>query len=62
MINERLKVDDKKYQLVDKNEDQCKFFKELNTYIPKLLFFYGINLKLFQKYYIIQKINQYKSI
>ena len=39
MINERLKVDDKKYQLVDKNEDQCKFFKELNTYIPKLLFF-----------------------
>ena len=39
MINERLKIDDKKYQLVDKNEDQCKFFKELNTYIPKLLFF-----------------------
>ena len=39
MINERLKVDDKKYQLIDKNEDQCKFFKELNTYIPKLLFF-----------------------
>ena len=39
MINERLNVDDKKYQLVDKNEDQCKFFKELNTYIPKLLFF-----------------------
>ena len=39
MINERLKIDDRKYQLVDKNEDQCKFFKELNTYIPKLLFF-----------------------
>ena len=39
MINERLKIDNKKYQLVDKNEDQCKFFKELNTYIPKLLFF-----------------------
>ncbi len=39
MINERLKIDDKKYQLIDKNEDQCKFFKELNTYIPKLLFF-----------------------
>ena len=39
MINERLKIDNKKYQLIDKNEDQCKFFKELNTYIPKLLFF-----------------------
>ena len=39
MINERLKIDDKKYELIDKNEDQCKFFKELNTYIPKLLFF-----------------------
>ena len=39
MINERLKIDDKKYHLVDRNEDQCKFFKELNTYIPKLLFF-----------------------
>ena len=39
MINERLKIDDKKYELVDKNEDQCKYFKELNTYIPKLLFF-----------------------
>jgi hypothetical protein len=39
MINERLGIDDKKYILVDKNEDQCKFFKELNTYIPKLLFF-----------------------
>ena len=39
MINERLKIDNKKYQLVDKNEDQCRFFKELNTYIPKLLFF-----------------------
>ena len=39
MINERLKIDNKKYQLVDKNEDQCRFFKELNTYIPRLLFF-----------------------
>jgi len=39
MINERLKIDNKKYQLINRNEDQCKFFKELNTYIPKLLFF-----------------------
>ena len=39
MMSERLKIDDKKYQLVDKNEDQCRFFRELNTYIPKLLFF-----------------------
>ena len=39
MINERLNIDNKKYQLVDKLEDQCKYFKELNTYIPKLLFF-----------------------
>ena len=39
IINERLKLDNKKYELIDKNEDQCKFFKELNMYIPSLLFF-----------------------
>ena len=33
IINERLKLDNKKYELIDKNEDQCKFFKELNMYI-----------------------------
>ena len=39
MINERMNLDNKKYVLIDKHELQCKYFKELNTYIPKLLHF-----------------------
>ena len=56
MMSERLKLDDKKYQLVDKNEDQCRFFKELNTYIPKLLFF------LWNKPKLISEILYYSDI
>ena len=39
MISSRLNLDNKKYQLVVDNDDQCRFFKEMNTYIPKLLFY-----------------------
>ena len=39
IIAERLNLDNKKYVLIDKHEMQCKYFKELNTYIPKLLHF-----------------------
>ena len=39
MISSRLNSDNKKYELVVDNDEQCKFFKEMNTYIPKLLFF-----------------------
>ena len=49
MINERLNVDDKKYQLVDKKEDQSRYFKEFNTYIPKLLFYLWSKPKIVSK-------------
>ena len=61
MISERLKTDDKKYQLVDKNEDQCRFFKELNTYIPKLLFFLWGKPKLISEILFYSDINLVKE-
>ena len=39
MISSRLNIDNKKYELVVDNDEQCRFFKEMNTYIPKLLFY-----------------------
>ena len=37
MISSRLNLDNKKYELIVDNEEQCRYFKEMNTYIP-----YGI--------------------
>jgi hypothetical protein len=39
MISSRLNLEDKKYELVVDNDDHCRFFKEMNTYIPKLLYY-----------------------
>jgi hypothetical protein len=39
MISTRINDDNKKYELVVDNDDHCRFFKEMNTYIPKLLFY-----------------------
>ena len=39
MISSRLNLDNKKYELIVDNEEQCRYFKEMNTYIPKFLFY-----------------------
>ena len=39
MISTRINGDNKKYELIVDNDDHCRFFKEMNTYIPKLLFY-----------------------
>ena len=39
MISSRLNIDNKKYELIVDKDEQCRFFKEMNTYIPKLLFY-----------------------
>ena len=49
MISTRLNLDDKKYELVVDNNTQCRFFKEMNTYIPKLLYYLWAKPKLVSK-------------
>ena len=49
MISTRLNLDDKKYELVVDNDTQCRFFKEMNTYIPKLLYYLWAKPKLVSK-------------
>ena len=49
MISTRLNLDDKKYELVVDNNTQCRFFKEMNTYIPKLLYYLWTKPKLVSK-------------
>ena len=49
MISTRLNLDDKKYELVVDNDTQCRFFKEMNTYIPKLLSYLWAKPKLVSK-------------
>ena len=39
MISSRLNNDNKKYELIVDNDEQCRFFKEMNTYIPRLLLY-----------------------
>ena len=45
MISTRLNIDNKKYELIVDNDEQCRFFKEMNTYIPKLLFYLWVQPK-----------------
>ena len=49
MISTRLKLDDKKYELVVDKEIICRFFKEMNTYIPKLLEYLSVKPKIVSK-------------
>ena len=49
MISTRLKLDDKKYELVVDKEIICRFFKEMNTYIPKLLEYLSVKPKVVSK-------------
>ena len=46
MISTRLNLDDKKYELVVDKDTICRFFKEMNTYIPKLLEYLSIKPKI----------------
>ena len=45
MISTRLNNDNKKYELIVDNDDQCRYFKEMNTYIPKLLSYLWVKPK-----------------